>query len=178
MSRLPCMRSRGVNRTCLVTRTSRRRMRWSYIDPGVTSGTVAVAVHGVRPPHAPRSRPSEREISALLGAYGADMIAPDMSWQMPLTTKSYGSGSAPFSFNCVCPRNGVTTWQSGLPLTVVDVCGVVGDALEMPLTVVAVCGAVTDPAAMPGASTTKQLSVIVRPVSMPPPNDAPPRSRV
>src|SRR5690349_14140130 len=106
------------------------------------------------------------------------MFGPEMSCQMPLTTNWYGSGSAPFSFNCVCPRNGVTTWHSGLPLMVVDVCGVVGDALEMPLTVVAVCGAVTDPAAMPGASTTKQLSVIERPVSTPPPNDAPPRSRV
>src|SRR5262249_46433782 len=106
------------------------------------------------------------------------MFGPEMSCQMPLTTNSYGSGSAPFSFNCVCPRNGVTTWQIGLPLIVVVVCGAVGDAVEIPLVVVAVCGAVTDAAAMPGASTTKQLSVIVRPVSMPPPNDAPPRSRV
>src|SRR5258705_6480111 len=97
---------------------------------------------------------------------------------MPLTTNSYGSGSTPFSFNCVCPLKGVTTWQIGLPLTVVDACGVVGDALEMPLTVVAVWGAVTDPAAMPGASTTKQLSVIVRPVSTPPPNETPDRRRV
>src|SRR6266513_451000 len=106
------------------------------------------------------------------------MFGPEMSCQMPLTTNSYGSGSAPFSFNCVWPPNGVTTWQIGLPLIVVEVCGVVGDALEMPLTVVEVCGAVTDPAARPGASTTKQLSVIERPVSTPPPNDAPERRRV
>ena len=54
-------------------------MRWSYIEPGMTSGTVAVALHGVRPPHAPRSRPSEREISALLAAYAATMFGPEMS---------------------------------------------------------------------------------------------------
>src|SRR5204863_3309336 len=107
-----------------------RRMRWSYIVPGITSGTVAVAVHGVLPPHAPRSRPSEREISALLAAYAATMFGPEISCQMPLTTNSYGSGSAPFSFNCVWPPNGVTTWQIGLPSIVVEFCGVVGDALE------------------------------------------------
>src|SRR5215510_5167677 len=94
---------------------------------------------------------------------------------MPLIMKSYGSGIAPFSFSCVCPRNGVTTWQIGLPLTVVVFCGVVGAAFEIPLTVVAVCGAVTDTTVIPGASTTKQLSVIVRPVSKPPPKDAPER---
>src|SRR5207237_10580037 len=105
------------------------------------------------------------------------MLGAEMSCQMPLTTNSYGSGTAPFSFSCVWPRNGVTTWQIDVPLIVVAVCGVVGDALETPLTVVAVCGAVTEPAAMPGASTTKQLSVIVRPVSTPPPNDAPERRR-
>lgn len=61
------------------------------------------------------------------------------------------------------------------PLMLVVFCGAVGEAVEIPLTVVAVCGAVSAAAAMPGASITKQLSVIVRPVSMPPPNCTPDR---
>ena len=65
-----------------------------------------------------------------------------------------------------------------LPLMVVAFCGAVGEAVEMPLTVVAVCADVAEPAAMPGASTTKQLSVSVRPVSTPPPNCTPERKWV
>src|SRR5258705_4828926 len=92
---------------------------------------------------------------------------------MPLTTKLYGSGTAPFNLSCVCPLNGVTTWQMPFPSIVVVFCGVVGDAVEMPLTVVAVCAEVNAAAAMPRASTTKQVSVIVPPVSTPPPHCTP-----
>src|SRR5258705_11555613 len=95
---------------------------------------------------------------------------------MPLTRKSYGSGTAPFSFNCVWPRNGVTTWQIGLPPIVVARCGVDGEALDIPLTVVTDCSIVSDAPAIPGAAMIKQMSGVGRPVSRAPTNAAQNRS--
>src|ERR1700730_3810985 len=106
------MSSRGLtwNRpraTSLLKRRSSRLNRGSNNVNGAYGTTVAVTVHVVAVPHAPRLRPSDGAMVALGTAHVAFTAAPGRFCSLPLTwTPHHGSGYTPLNLLCVCPAEG------------------------------------------------------------------------